>query len=153
MYWSFTFTDFGYFQRLSAVVPYGFCSAETFQKLTLASPKAFLTLSLNEQLFFLTFLQSCKGIWQTLLMTLFCFHGRAGVIWNTHNVIRIVTFFSKALITTWILPKITRGHMTPNPTGGLLSSWAWDYQELLQWLSLQPAGFLLGTQKHNFNPG
>lgn len=97
MYWSFTFTDFGYFQRLSAVVPYGFCSAETFQKLTLASPKAFLVLNLNEQLFFLTFLQSCKGIWQTLLMTLFCFHGRAGVIWNMHNVIRIVTFFKKSL--------------------------------------------------------
>lgn len=76
-----------------SVKPCGFCSAETFQKVTLLSPKALLILNLSEQLFSLTFLQSCREIWKMLLMTLFCFHERTGVIWNMHNVIMMVTFF------------------------------------------------------------
>lgn len=94
----FHFHRFWLFPRRYLLLhPCGFCSAETFQKLTLVSPKAFLILNLNKQLFSLTFLQSCRGIWKMLLMTPFCFHASAGVIWNMHNVIRMVTFFLKSL--------------------------------------------------------
>ena len=54
------------------------------------------------------------------------FSWKAGIIWNMHNLIRIVRFFLKTLITSLILTKIARGHMTTNPTAGLLNSCDWD---------------------------
>lgn len=76
-------------KTVSAVVHCIFCSSETFQKLHQPYSIAFLILNLNKKLFFLTFLHSCRGVWKIWLTTLFGFHGRAGIIWNMHNLIRI----------------------------------------------------------------